>query len=688
MLRIIAKFVSMTKPKTALLVLAAALVAAPAAAQEDLRKIYSDAAAQWMDGRPEDAAGALKYVVYRSSDQALNAAALRDLAALLAEAGKNSEALAYLMKGEILSPEDFYIQFEKGWNLLSLEKYQDARAAFEKALTLTADQDLSSQARFALAMVDAELSGPEASIEQLRSVYTRYPYLLSPTAQLISADFERLKKRPHAVNFIKEALTYDSRNIQAEIDLARLYDESDFFVPAWQTYYTLSDMDPDEPFFVEKEKKLRKYVTGKIDNLLYWARMAWPAHREPLPDEQGPKVKVGLYADKTGTPSLVKSFSFITSADFDLVDTRLGKILSGKSGMQWTVSYDEMNRVYQIKDSMDSVAHSTNNSIRIVPKKGGVILIKSPDLGLSRGVNRGDKEIAGELLALVREKGFWLINETPLETLVSPVTAGLADGSKMPEQLKAIAVTVRTRLTRLARLASHTSGEYNLCDSRHCLPFAGLQQESTASSAAARDTRGETLMTGESLAIADLHKACGGSTESGVNDYGRTLPIMTPFNFYAHTLKGPPDGLLCLADDKTTSSDVYWTLLLKPRWIESRLNRSSKIGYIRALIPLARDSSGRIRSLRVEGTAGTAVLENPEAIAGALGAEALRSTAFSIRPLYKGDSPALFVVRGIGTGDGKGLCLLGAYGMAKAHGSKYHDILNHYFPLYKVRKNR
>lgn len=679
----------MMKGKTALLCLALAVAPAAAAAQEDLAKIYSDSSSQWLDGRPEDAAGSLKYVVYRSSDQTMNAAALRDLAVLLAEAGKNGEALAYLLKGEILNPEDFYIQFEKGWNLLSLEKYQDARAAFEKSLTLTADQDLASQARFAMSLAEAELAGPSAAIEDLQSVYNRYPYLLSPAAQLISANLERLKKRPHAVNFLKEALGYDPRNIQAEIDLARLYEDSDFYTPAWQTYYTLSDLDPGESFFSDKEKKLRKQVTGQMDNLLYWARMAWPAHKDPVPQDKGPKVKVGLYSAKNGVPSLVKSFSFIAATDFDLVDARLGRIVSGRGGMQWSLSYDELNRVYEIKDSMGSAAHTTTNSVRIVPKTpGGVILIKNPELPGAHGVNRGDKEVAGELLALIREKGFWLINETSVETMVSPVAASMADGSKLLEQLKAIAVTTRTRLTRLARLASHESREYNLCDSPHCMPFAGLQAESTVSAAAARDTRGEVLMAGESLAPTELHRACGGNTESGVSDGGRLLPRLTPFTFYTNTLKGPPGGLLCLAEDKTTSSDVYWTLLLDPRWIESRLNRANKIGYLRALVPLARDPGGRIRSMRADGTAGSAVIEGADAIEAALGAGALRSTLFSIRPVFKGKLPAYFVVRGIGTGDGKGLCLLGARGLAKARGAKYQDILRHYFPLYKVRKAR
>lgn len=680
----------MTKSKAAVLCLALLAFVRPAAADEDLAKLYSGASAQWLAGRTDDAEEALKYVVYRSSDQALTSAALMDLAALCAEEGKNAEALAYLMKGEIVSPENFYIQLEKGWNLLGLEKYQDARSAFEKALTLTANLDLSSQARFGMALADAELAGPDAAIEDLRSIYTRYPYLLSPVAELISKNLVRLNKRPHAVNFIKEALTYDPRNIQAEIDLAKLYEDSDFYVPAWQTYYTLADMDPKDTYFSGKENKLLKYVKGQSDNMMYWARMAWPVHKDPMPQDKGPKVKIGLYAGQDGVPSLVKSFSFIAATDFDLIDSRLGLITAGKAGMQWTIAYDEKNRVYQILDSMGAVAHTTTNNIRIVPRKpGGVILIKNPELPGVHGVNRSDKEISGELLALIREKGFWLINETSVETLVSPVTSALTDNSRLAEHMKAVAVMVRTRLTRLARLSPHESREYNICDSEHCMPFAGLQTESDASAAAARDTRGETLVTaGDALAPVDFHRACGGFTESGADDGGRPLPVITPFSFYAHTLQGPPDGLLCLADDKTTSSDVYWTLLLEPKWIEARLNHTYKVGYIRSMVPAGRTADGRVKALKVEGTAGSAVIEGDANISYVLASGALRSTLFSIRPVYKGKYPAFFILRGIGTGNGKGMCLLGAYGMAKARGAKYREILRHYFPYYMVKKSR
>lgn len=668
-------------------VLALALLAAALPARaEDLYQTYSDASAQWLDGRPDDAEGALKYVVYRSTDTQLESKALLDLETLLAEEGKNGEALAYLAKGEVIDPSDFYVFFEKGWNLLSLEKYQDARAAFEKALTLTADPDFNGQARLGMALAEEQLGGPAASIEDLQTVYSRDPYLLAPASALISENYVLLKKRPYALTFLKEALTYDPRNFQNEVDLAKLYEDSDYQVPAWQTYYTLSDMDPDEGFFRKKVEKLRKYVKGRIDDMLYWARMAWPVHSKPMP-QYGPAVKVGLYADKDGSLSLVKGFSFICTSDFELADTRLGNVAAGKAGMQWSVSYDEKNRVYQVRDAMNAVAHTTTNSIRIIPKvPGAIILIKNPDLPGAHGVDRGDKEVSGELLALVRDKGFWLINETRLENLVSPIAARLADDARLPEQLKAVAIAVRTRLTRLARLPDHESREYDLCDSAHCLPFPGLQAENDVSAEAARATRGEVLMSGSTLADVEFQRACGGFTESGVNDGGRPLPPMTPFNFYAYTLKGPPDGLLCLSDDKTTSSDVYWTLLLKPKWIEDRINRIKKVGYIRDIVPLKREPDGRIKSIRVDGTAGSAVIEGWQGISGALASGTLRSPLFSIRPIYKGKYPRFFILRGIGTGNGEGMCLLGARGMAQRLGSKYTDILKHYFPLYKVKK--
>ncbi|MCX5785405.1 MAG: hypothetical protein NTX59_06925 [Elusimicrobia bacterium] len=655
---------------------------------EDLKKFYGDALSQWADGRPEDAAEALKYVIYRSSGEQLGFSAIMDLSTLLGEAGKNEEAMAYLIKGDILKPEDPYINFEKGWNLLSLEKDLDAKTAFEKVFTLTTDQSLVQQARLGLAIAETRLTGPEESISTLRTIYTSYPYLLSPSAELISLSFEKLKKRPHSITFLKDALTYDPRNMQAEIDLARLFDESDYYLPAWQTYYTLADMDPGQKLFTQKRAKLAKYVKGRLDDLLYWARLAWPAHDHPVEYDGRNLLRMALYSSHDGNPAPVKAFSFICNGDFEIIDQLRGNVALGKANSQWTVRYNAMNRVMELLNNYGSPVHTTRNPVRIVPKiKGGVVLIKNPEIDPDiAGVNRGDKEITGELFLSFNGPALRLVTAAPIETLVPALAAQFADGSKLIEELKTLTVVVRTMLFKLKRDPPHHGENYDICDSDHCLAFKGLQTETDTARKAAELTKDEILYAGDTPAGAALHRACGGFTEEGADDGGRRLKKLSPFDLYSLTLAAPPDALLCLAKDKTTSSDVYWTLLLSPRWIEDRANLKYKIGYLKAIIPLKRAPNGKVMTLRLEGTAGNAVLQDFTEISKILSAGALRSALFSVRPVLEGKYPKFFILRGLGTGNGRGYCVLGGRELAENFGDDYRKILFHYFPRYTVRK--
>lgn len=656
-------------------------------AEENLLKPLGEAFGAWADGRPEDAAGSLKYVAFRSSDTVLTLAAIKELSVILAELGKNQEAIAYLAKAEVLAPEDPYLAFEKGWNFLSLENHVEARSAFERAITLTGEADVVNQARFGLALAEAHLGGPAEAAASLQTIYQKYPYLLSPAAEVISAQYEVLKKRQHSIDFLKEALTYDPRNIQAEIDLARLYDESGYYVPAWQTYYTLSELDPDDGFAARKAAKLAKHVAGKLDNLLYWNRLSWPAHTKPLDYADKNLIRVGLFSDAKNEPALLTEFSFIANTAFSITDSRLGPVGGGPARMQWNVKYNPLNKIYEVKDNMGSVIHSTRNSFRLAPKTaGGIILIKNPEPVAQRGVNRGDREVAGELNIVVKEKGFRLVNTVPLETPVPSIVTARAGGSRLLEELKALAVVARSKLVHLKNAKPHEDRDYDICDSPHCVAFPGLQTENESAVKAAETTRGEVLSRHGTPVDGDFHTACGGFTEEGVSDNGRAPGRLTPFNIYHLTLKAPPDDLLCLAEDKTTASDVAWTLLLEPKWIENRVNRLAKIGYIRSMMVLKRRPNGKVESLRIEGTAGSTVLEGFDAISRTLTSGTLRSPLFTMRPIFRGKYPKYFLLRGIGTGSGRGYCLLGGHGMAKSFGSKYTDILKHYFPYYKIMK--
>ena len=656
-------------------------------AEESLLKPLGEAFAAWADGRPEDAVGSLKYAVSGSSDTVLTLSAIKELSVILAELGKNQEAIAYLAKGETFAPEDPYFPFEEGWNFLSLKNHLKARSAFERAITLTGEADIVNQARFGLALAEAHLGGPSEATANLQTIYQKYPYLLSPAAEVISAQYEVLKKRQQSIIFLKEALTYDPRNIQAEIDLARLYDESDYYVPAWQTYYTLSELDPEDEFAAGKTATLVKHITGKLDDLLYWNRMTWPAHTKPLNYAGKNLIRVGLFSDSKGEPATLTEFSFIANTEFSITDSRLGPVEGGKAGTQWNIRYNPVNKICEIKDSMGSVIHSTRNSFRMTPKTtGGVILIKNPEPVAQRGINRGDREVTGELNVIARENGFRLVNTVPLEASVPSIVTSLAGGSQLMEELKALAVVVRSKLLYLKNARNHEDRDFDICDSQHCLVFPGLQTENEAAVKAAEVTRDEVLSRDSAPVEGDFQTACGGFTEEGVSDNGRPLARLTPFNLYHLTLKAPPDNLMCLAEDRTTASDAVWTLMLDPKWIENRVNRRTRIGRIKSMMVLKRRPNGRAETLRIEGTTGSTVLEGFDAISRALTSGTLRSALFTMRPVFEGKYPKYFLLRGIGTGDGHGYCLLGGHGMAKSPGSRYTDILSHYFPYYKIMK--
>ena len=677
----------MKLPLIAVLALAASLPGERLSAEENLLKTFSEALAAWTGGRPDDAAGQLESVISRSSDTVLTLAAIKDISILLSEGGKNREALAYLAKAEALAPADAYVSFEKGWNLLSLEDHKGARAAFEKAMTLTGEADIANQARFGMALAEAHLGGPTAAAESLQTLYNKYPYLLSPTAQLISAQYEKLKNRRHAIMFLNQALTYDPSNIQAEIELARLYDASGYYLPAWQTYYSLSELDPEDNYAAKKASGLVGHVQGKLDNLLYWTRMSQPVHLKPVAYTGKNIVRVGLFSDDAGSPALLTEFSMIANSDFLITDSRLGAVTTGQANTQWSVKYDPLNKVYGIRDNMGSVVHATRNSFRLAPvKPGGVILIKSPVITVDRGVNRGDREVTGELTVVGRENGFIVTNTVLLEALVPSVVTALAAGSRQPEALKALAVVVRSKLASLKSGSVGNSPDYDFCDSRRCLPFPGIQMENEITLKAAEQTRGEVLSKNGAPAQVSFHAACGGHTEEGVSDTGRTADRLTPFSLYRDTLKAPEGGLFCLPEDKTKASEVSWTLLLTPRWIENRVNRNTKTGRIKSITAMRRSPGGRVLSMRIEGTAGAVTLEGFDAISRALAAGTLRSPLFTIRPVFEGKYPGYFLLRGIGTGEGQGYCTLGGQGMARNSGSVYTAILKHYFPGYKIMK--
>ena len=129
----------------------------------------------------------------------------------------------------------------------------------------------------------------------------------------------------------------------------------------------------------------------------------------------------------------------------------------------------------------------------------------------------------------------------------------------------------------------------------------------------------------------------------------------------------------------TPAVQSRWIRILDAKEVTSRTRRLREIGKVRHLRALKRSTSGRILSLEITGASDTLVLNGPEAIGSVLSPGSLRSTLFTILPLYTGRSPTHFILWGAGTGSGLGMCGAGAIGQASI-GRKYHEILSHYFP--------
>jgi SpoIID/LytB domain protein len=136
------------------------------------------------------------------------------------------------------------------------------------------------------------------------------------------------------------------------------------------------------------------------------------------------------------------------------------------------------------------------------------------------------------------------------------------------------------------------------------------------------------------------------------------------------------------AFDRETESFFRWTVEYPRAELEGILREKSGLdfGDLRAIRPLERGPSGRIRRLRIEGSKAAVVVGKELEIRRWLSRTHLYSSAFTVRTFPAGSSePYKFVLDGAGWGHGVGLCQIGAAVMA-SRGFSVDRIMAHYFP--------
>ena len=295
--------------------------------------------------------------------------------------------------------------------------------------------------------------------------------------------------------------------------------------------------------------------------------------------------------------------------------------------------------------------------------RGEVLVIrpaaKAGELSLDGRRYRGALEL--------RHKGGGLtaVNIVPVDDYLRSVVP-----EEMPVDWPAEAIKAQSVAARSFALASrgrHASESYDLCTTTHCQLYTGTAAEKSASNAAIKATRGEVLTYGGKPIEALFHTDSGGMTENSEDVWGSHVPYLR-------------------AAKDTPAKTMPWTKTINRADLERKLAaKGHDIGKVRsiALSPLAigraakdRTASGRVKTMTVKGTKGTATLSGTtwRSLLG------LKSTLFDAK-LTKD----AVTFTGYGSGHGLGISQWGAERMA-AKGASYAEILHHYYTGTKLQQ--
>ena len=238
----------------------------------------------------------------------------------------------------------------------------------------------------------------------------------------------------------------------------------------------------------------------------------------------------------------------------------------------------------------------------------------------------------------------------PLETYVARVIAGEAEPNAPDAARQAIAVAIRT--FAIVNRGRHRRDGYDLCDTTHCQ----VPRAATASTRSAALATASRVLTWNGTPAQVFYSAnCGGHSETASEVWpGASLPY----------LQAVPDDV--------HEDDVPWTLAIRLAEIQQSLSKQGFTGELTRLTIEARNASGRVSRLRLDGLQPDAM--TGEAFRMALGPATFRSTAFS---LMQDDDHVRFT--GQGYGHGVGMCVVGAARRAR-RGETVTDILQTYFP--------
>ncbi len=304
---------------------------------------------------------------------------------------------------------------------------------------------------------------------------------------------------------------------------------------------------------------------------------------------------------------------------------------------------------------------------------------------------KSDRLYRGSLELIHFGGGLTVVNVVELEDYLLGVVPSEMCAWYPLDALKAQAIAARTYA--LKNIGRFSAQGFDLTDTASSQVYSGYCSEDPRSTRAVVETTGMVLTYNDDLIDAVYSSTCGGYTENASEAWGHAVPYLrgiadfdqecNPTLCHPETEEAWADyfktarPLHCLQPKYAHVASFRWVKVLTRRELEDGLPAELRVGVVRRIVPLHRGYSGRITSLRLEGSTHSVLIEKELPICKAFGQ--LRSSAFSVET-YRDDhgTPVVFVFWGAGWGHGLGMCQVGAVGLAD-EGWSYDRILSFYY---------
>lgn len=263
-----------------------------------------------------------------------------------------------------------------------------------------------------------------------------------------------------------------------------------------------------------------------------------------------------------------------------------------------------------------------------------------------------------------------LANQVSFHQFIVSSVSKLAAMTNEPEALKAIIVMIRTRLKYLKEHKTHPEDTYEICDSDHCLPFQGCGYNRELVDLLASMTKNQTLSYKGKTIFPRYQNTCGGKISSAKDVYD----LDEPYHRIQTDLLDGKGSENCFH-----SPNFHWSIELQKLNILEFLALTYAGGAERLFTswePEKIDANGRITQVFLKGKRPRSIKGHEffDALRKHFGVNGIKSTSFNMDILRR-----TIIFRGMGHGDGVGMCLYGTDGLAKKN-QKHTDILKFYYP--------